>query len=202
MHGGPEFAASDQLTELIERAQRLESRALDELVELYSLRLYGFVYRIIGSRHDAEELVQELFLRLVRTLPNYRHDGRFEAWLFQIAVNLVRDRLRRLHRNRSTVSLDEPGYELCESSDGAATRMPVSKEEAPAASLERNEELDRLQAAIARLPQPEREVILLRHYGELSFAEIAELMETPLGTALARAHRGLAKLRGWMENAP
>ena len=60
------------------------------------------------------------------------------------------------------------------------------------------DDLDRLQRAIARLPHPEREVVLLRHYGQLSFAEIAAYMNTPKGTALARAHRGLSKLREWM----
>ena len=70
---------------------------------------------------------------------------------------------------------------------------------APHDALRRAEEVDKLQTAIGQLPEPERMVILLRHFSQLSFREIAELMETPLGTALARAHRGLARLRDLME---
>jgi len=68
-------------------------------------------------------------------------------------------------------------------------------------ALERREDTDRLQKCLAKLPSVEREVILMRHYGELSFAEIAEYTAAPLGTVLARAHRGLAKLRQWMESS-
>jgi RNA polymerase sigma-70 factor (ECF subfamily) len=69
----------------------------------------------------------------------------------------------------------------------------------PARVMELAEDASQLQTFIDMLPDAEREVILLRHYAQMSFAQIAEAMETPLGTALARAHRGLAKLRGWME---
>lgn len=66
--------------------------------------------------------------------------------------------------------------------------------------LERREEMDRLQPFLAKLPSVEREAVLMRHYGELSFAEIAEYTAAPLGTVLSRVHRGLAKLREWMES--
>ena len=68
----------------------------------------------------------------------------------------------------------------------------------PGDALERAEQIDQLQWAMEQLPEPEREVILLRHFSQMSFAQIAEMMDTPLGTALARAHRGLARLRGLM----
>ena len=87
-----------QLTDVIERAQRREPDAFDTLVDLYSSRLFGYLYRRTGSRHDAEDMLQEVFVRLVRTLDRYTHDGRFEAWLFRIATNLIRDRVRQLQR--------------------------------------------------------------------------------------------------------
>lgn len=184
-----------ELERVIVRARRREPAAFDVLVETYSARLYGFFYRLTGSRHDAEDLLQELFVRLVRTIGHYEHDGRFDGWLFRIATNLVRDRVRRSRKGRAIrgeagAADDEEG--------GPLEQRPDLSAPPPTESLERAEQIDRMQAAIAQLPEGEREVILLRHFSQLSFREIAELMDTPLGTALARAHRGLARLRELM----
>jgi RNA polymerase sigma-70 factor (ECF subfamily) len=178
---------------VVEAAVRLEPAALDRLVEVYAPRLYGFFLRATGSRDDAEDLVQDAFVRMVRSLPDYRHGGRLDAWVFRIAANLLRDRARR--------RLISPVAPLREPLDlnvvnGACDRLAVSASKA----IERDDEAKRLGRALERLPEAERVVVLLRHYGELGFNEIAELMDTPLGTALARAHRGLAKLREWMES--
>src|SRR5262245_33368522 len=88
----------EALADCIRRAQRGDAAAFDLLLELYAGRLFGFLYRLTGSRPDAEDLMQEVFVRLVRTIGAYAHDGRFEAWLFRIASNLVRDRVRRAMR--------------------------------------------------------------------------------------------------------
>ncbi len=184
-------------TEMIRRAQRLEPDSLDAIVEEYAPRLYGYFHRVTGSRNDAEDLVQEVFVRVVRMLPHYRHDGRFDAWIFRIAANLHRDRLRRLKRS-PVQGYFEPDQATETESGPRAGRTAEDGGLAPSARMEREEETRRLEAALARLPIAEREAVMLRHYGELSFEEIAELMQTPLGTALARAHRGLQKLREWM----
>lgn len=178
------------LDDLISRAVDLDPEALDLLVDHYSSRLYGFMYRMTGRRDSAEDLVQEVFLKMVRSIRTYAHDDRFEAWLFRIAGNVARDRARRVSREQARTG------------DPITSEMPQS--EAPNGESDRGEDRTtvrrRLQAAINRLPDSEREVVLLRHYAELSFAQIAEMMGTPIGTALARAHRGLAKLRSWMES--
>lgn len=185
-----------QLAEVIERARTRDAEAFDLLVDAYGSRLFGYFYRLTGSRDDADDLLQELFIRVVRTIESYRHEHHFDAWLFRIATNLVRDRLRRLKalRNagidgRGNLDGDDPDP-LEEQPDHAAA--------APHDGLLRAEQVDRLQRAIERLPEQEREVICLRHFSGLSFREIAEAMSTPLGTALARAHRGLARLRELM----
>jgi RNA polymerase sigma-70 factor (ECF subfamily) len=194
------MATSYDLAAVIEDAQRGRSEAFDVLVDLYASRLYGFLYRLTSNRDDAQELVQEVFVRVVRTIERYEHDGRFEAWLFRIAANLARDRIRRIGRAPGFTSLDAPGSR--EGEDQAPWEEPSRREEErPGARMETEEDLDRLQAALAKLPDAEREVVMLRHYSDLSFGEIAELMGTPLGTALARAHRGLNKLRSLMEES-
>lgn len=183
-----------ELRDLVERARQGDPSAYDTLVDLYANRLYGFLYRLTGSRTDAEDLLQDLFLRVVRTLPQYDHRGALEGWLFRIATNLARDHIRRIRRTPPTLSIQaEPETD----GDRSCTwRQPAdASAQAPGQRMERGEDADALQQALAVLPAPEREVIMLRHFSDMGFADIAEVMGTPLGTALARAHRGLAKLR-------
>ncbi len=192
----------EQLATVIERAQRLEPDAYDTLVDAYGQRLFGFLYRLTGSREDAEDLLQEVFLRVIRTLPGYRHEGKFEGWLFRIAANLGRDRIRRARRTPTIISMSGGREEQNDSEAPTDWDCSDQGEASPEKPVMRREQVDHMRAALEQLPVAEREVIMLRHYSAMSFAEIAALMGTPLGTALARAHRGLAKLRRLMENAP
>ncbi|MEE8168911.1 MAG: sigma-70 family RNA polymerase sigma factor, partial [Phycisphaerae bacterium] len=133
------------------------------------------------------------FVRLIGTLGAYRDLGRFEPWLFRVAANLARDRIRRSRRRPASSAAEDV---LADPLDHA-TPPAIDPHE----MLERSEAADRLNAALERLPAGEREVVLLRHFSSLSFKEIADVMDTPIGTALARAHRGLARLRGMMDAA-
>ena len=183
----------DLLAEVIGRAQQRDPAAFDELVERFSPRLFGLLYRLSGSHHDAEDLLQEVFLRVVRTIEGYRHRGRFEAWLYRIALNLARDRVRRQQRRGSTAGRTTGSTMDWISLDGRPASQPP-----PDQPLELAEQVDRLQQALESLLPPEREVIMLRHFSDMSFREIADTMGTPIGTALARSHRGLARLRRLM----
>ena len=176
--------------QLLRRAQRREPDALETLYELYGRRVYGLLYRLTRSRDDAEDLLQGTFLRVVRMLPDYQHTGRFEAWLFRIAANLVRDRARKAARHQAAIEREFPrGIETSSAGRAAATRQGPDEE------LDRREAEQRLQDCLAELGDLEREIILLRHFSELSFREIAEMLDIPLGTALSRAHRALARMR-------
>jgi len=190
------------LGEVIQGAQRGDPAAFDRLVDAFAHRLSGFVYRMTGSREDADDLVQEVFLRVVRRIAAYEHDGRFEAWIFRIAANLVRDRLRKARRAPKLVSGDadaSAGYQADAASGPRGLDRIEAKTEPADARMVRCEEVDALESALARLPEAEREVILLRHFSQMSFRQIAELTGTPLGTALARGHRGLARLREMLD---
>lgn len=173
---------------LLARAAQNDPQALANLVDRYSRRVFGLLLRLTGDRDAAEDLLQETFLRVVRMIGEYEHVGRFEAWLFRIAANLARDRARKHGRRGPTASLDDcpttPGPLV---SDGPASD--------PSRELEQTEAGARLTTALEQLNDAEREIILLRYYSDLSFREIAELLEIPLGTALARAHRALKRLR-------
>ncbi len=193
-----EMPAMDETTlrDLIARAQAKDADAFDALVDHFGPRLFGYLARLTGSRDQAEDLVQEVFLRVVRKIEGYRHEDLFEAWLFRIATNLVRDRIRRQKRTPSIASIDGESEGVID----AVSFAGRSDNGSPDRAVELREEADRMQAALEQLPDAEREVVMMRHYSQLSFATIAEIMKTPLGTALARSHRGLAKLRALMES--
>jgi RNA polymerase sigma-70 factor (ECF subfamily) len=180
------------LQDVLERARRRDPAALAELVRRYSTRVFGLVYRLTGSRDVADDLLQETFLRLVRTIEAYEDAGRFESWLFRIAANLARDRARSTRRRGIPLTLQA-------GRDDADTPSSRPAVEPPEAGSLRAEVGAKLAACMELLTEGEREVVLLRHYSELSFQEIADVLGVPLGTALARGHRALARLRAALQ---
>lgn len=159
-------------------------------MDAYAPRLYGYFYRATRDHHEAEDLLGEMTLRLVKQLNKYDEQGRFEPWLFRIAANLVRDRIRRRKARPVTSSLSAGRQEGA--SLGDAIPAPAEHVEAGLIAEEQNRQLA---DALATLDDQTREMILLRHYGEMPFKDIAELYACPVGTALAKVHRGLKRLR-------
>ncbi len=188
------------LRQAIELAKRGDAPAMHWLVDQFAGRIFGFFYRSTSSRADAEDLMQEVFVRVVRMLAHYQDDGRFESWLFRIAANLVRDRVRQ--QRRRPRHLSGHGSDSAErGNDSLVLDELAGQEPAADARMALGEDVDALNAALAQLPDGEREVIMLRHFSQMSFKEIAEATGTPLGTALARGHRGLRRLRELMESS-
>jgi RNA polymerase sigma-70 factor, ECF subfamily len=184
-----------RLGEVIAAAQAGDSRAYRELLDAYGRRLYGYFLRATGRHHDAEDLLGELMLRLVAKLGKYDDRGRFEPWLFRIAANMVRDRIRRMRSSPPPVSLSAEG----EPGAIRADQLLARTQDVETGLLAEEASAD-LGEALIRLDVTTREMILLRHFGQMSFKEIAEIFECPLGTALARVHRGLRALRRMMGN--
>ncbi|HMD54073.1 MAG TPA: sigma-70 family RNA polymerase sigma factor, partial [Phycisphaerae bacterium] len=173
---------SQVLAELLNKCRTGDRRAWDLLVETYWQRLFGYALRATNNQEIARDLVQETFLRIVQNLDRYDDQGKFEAWMFRILVNLVRDNSRMMTRRpiRSTVINHQGGGELTDELPG--------KLRAPADSYEHAENVDRLLNAIERLPDMDRQVLMLRHYADMPFKEIAKVLNCPLGTVLARTH--------------
>ena len=183
----------EQLRAMIASAQAGDAPAFAALLDAYGSRLYGYFFRATNSHHDAEDLLGELMLRLVQRLKGYDDRGRFEPWLFRIAANMIRDRIRRNKSSPSAISLSAEtddsgplGDQMPGESVAVEAEMLASE-----ASVELNEALDRLETVT-------RQMILLRHFGDMSFKEIAETFDCPLGTVLAKVHRGLKSLRNLM----
>lgn len=170
-----------EIVELIEKSKQGSPEALGELVECYADRLYGFFYRLTTNRDVSEELVSELFLRLVRKI-RYCESSSFEKWLFTVASNLFRDYLRKQYRMQKL--LEE--------------KMKQEEEETPPEKAD-PEQADRLQIALKRLDSETAELIMLRFYADMSFKELAEMKNEPIGTVLSRVHRGLKKMKEFME---
>ena len=178
------------LATLVGLAKSGRTAAVEQLVDLYGPRLYGLLYRMTGSVADAEDLLQETYIKMLRGLAAYEEAGRFEPWLFSIAANLARDWLRR--QSRAAVIAPSAGERAADESVEATAGSADSEAER---RLIRTEQADRLQRALAELSPHEREVVALRFFSDLSFKEIAQVLKVPLGTALARAHRALKHLR-------
>ncbi|MEM7308411.1 MAG: RNA polymerase sigma factor [Planctomycetota bacterium] len=175
-------------------AQRLRDRepaALERFFELYFDRLYAFVRRSVGAEHLAEDLVQEVFLRIHRALPSYDPARALDPWVFRIAANRLRDYWRsREYRATSRASQVEPSW--------FADHAPVAEDEPLS---ERDEILVRLRAAVDGLPEVSRVVVQLRGFEGLSFDSIARIVGRSEAAVRKRYSRALAALRASLGGA-
>lgn len=169
----------------VQRTLRGDRRAFSELVDRYTPLLYSLSYRMLGSREEAEDAVQEIFLRTFRSLDRFRLSARFHTWLYTIALNWLRSRLRR---TRLIARRELPEAAAGEAGGGNPHPQP--------ADLLAAREAERLlQEGINALKPPYRAVFVLRQAQGLSIAEIASLLKLPQGTVKTRLHRARQMLK-------
>jgi RNA polymerase sigma-70 factor (ECF subfamily) len=173
--------AKESLEKTLQRAAGGDEPAWRRIVEAYTPRVFGLIRAQCGNADLAEEITQSTFCTIVARIGQYTELGRFESWLFRIAMNRLRDEMRRRKRHARPVET-----EALVGLVGAGE--PRSDPAGP-------DEVQALRAAMDRLSEADRRVIHLRHFAGLSFARIAEVLGEPLGTVLARQHRALGKLR-------
>lgn len=149
--------------------------AFDELYDRYSRKLLSFLHGEVGSVW-AEDLLQETFSRLLTSLDRYHPSGKFSAYVYQIARNLARDRQRRTYRDLPITDLESNHPDLV---DHIEYRLDTAW----------------VRGALKNLSTEQQEVVLLREYAGLSFKEIANVIERPVGTVLSQMHRALKSLR-------
>lgn len=180
--------AGDDLGALVARACLGEERAWEELVHLYARRVYALAQSRLRRPDLAEEITQSVFVTVATKLKDqeYAEQGRFEAWLFRVTMNRIRDVARS--NKRRAVSMEPGVMESMPAVDGTADT-----------GGDDGSEIESLRAALATLNEADREVIELRHHGRMAFQAIAELLGEPVGTVLARHHRALRKLRAVLE---
>jgi len=160
------------------------------LVRRYQRRLVGAIYRLVGDYDEALDLSQDIFIKVYGALDRYDESFRFSTWLFRIATNGAIDHLRK--KKIRTVSL---GRSDADGEEDAPDFDPASQDKNPEQMLRNRELGKRLEDEIAALPEDYRELITLRHSGELAYEEIAELKNMPLGTVKNKIFRARMILR-------
>lgn len=175
--------------DLIAAVLKGDEERFAELVARYRGRLVNYLYRLLRDYGEAHDLAQEVFLKVYQALDRYNPQYKFSTWLFRVAQNAAIDKIRK--RRLQFVSMDRP----LASSDEQRTWEFPSGERGPYGELRNVERGAAIQEAIERLPWEYRELIVLRHYGELSYDEIATLKEMPLGTVKNKLFRGRQMLK-------
>ena len=170
--------------ELVERAQQGDTKAFEMLVVKYNRRLGRLLSRFIKDEHEVNDVVQESFIKAYRALPNFRGDSAFYTWLYRISINTAKNFLANNNKRPIMAS---------EITNGDGEVMDVVEQVAdnltPEAELMNKQILQTVESAVAKLPEDLRRAITLREMDGLSYEEIAEVMQCPIGTVRSRIFR-------------
>jgi len=176
---------NDRVEGLVSRAQNGEQDAFTLLYREYVAQIYRYIYLRVGDTDQAEDLTQEVFLRVIKSIGSYRYRGHpFASWLFRVAHNLIIDYYRQIEKE-GAVSLTDS--------------IVITADDDPAMTVEQDMEVQEIKQAIENLPPRQREVISLRFGSELSIAETARAIGKTEGTVKKLQYEGILKLRKSME---
>jgi RNA polymerase sigma-70 factor (ECF subfamily) len=179
-------------SDLVSRAAGGDPAAFQELVEQHRSMVYRVAYQFAGNHYDAEDIAQEVFLKVYRSLDRFRQDAQLTSWLYRIVMNACID-----HRRRHGSAAVAPfGDEAEERLVNTPEEMPGPEERAYACELGAV-----LEAEIARLPQGQRIVFVMRHHQGLKLSEIAEALGLAEGTVKRQLHAAVHRLRGALTTA-
>ena len=177
------MAKSDEA--LMLQLQAGDLRSFDTLVKRWEKRLLNYCYRMVNDIALAEDLRQEVFLRIYRSAKTYRSTAQFSTWMYRIATNLCLDTLAKQKRRKEApiaVYLESESERL------------IDPSEAPDTVVVKKETESRVRSALARLPEDQRIVVTLRHYNGMKFHEIATIVERPISTVKSRMTAGMERL--------
>ena len=177
----PQPAAIDRV---IEKCLRGDQTAWEQVVRQHWRKVYNVAYQFVGSHEQAEDLAQEIFLKIFRSLDTFDRRANFQTWLISVSRNLCIDHYRSVRKERQTIDRDVAAEDLA----------PVSATMSPLAALENRDLAALLRQALQVLPQSLRTAVLLRDIQELSYLEIAERLRLPEGTVKSRINRGRKEL--------
>lgn len=187
---------SDNEAELIKAAAKGDQSAFSELVTAYERLVYSTARSKVLSHEDAMDVSQEVFIKIWRSLPNWRGECKFATWIYKVCVNASLDFLRRAPEETESLSghPDEDGEERpLEVADESVSASPES-------SLERNETTMAVRRAIAQLPEDQRQIVVLRDIDGYTYEEIAEMLSLGLGTVKSRINRARVRLKSLLED--
>jgi RNA polymerase sigma-70 factor (ECF subfamily) len=176
---------------LVERCRGNDDAAFSEVVTRYKTKIYNYIYRMTGSSEDAEDLTQEVFIRMYTSIDSFRGQSSLNTWLFRIAGNLCIDRFRRTKNRISAYSLDEP----IGKGEQAQTQEVADSTYEPHRLLENVEMAEQIHLALAKLPEKLRATLLLHDIEGMPYEEIAQVVGCPLGTVKSRLFNARMQLR-------
>jgi RNA polymerase sigma-70 factor (ECF subfamily) len=169
---------------LIERCLAGDQQAWDTIVQRYWRKVFNVAYKFVGRHDEAEDLTQEIFLKIFRALHTFDRRANFQTWLVSISRNLCIDHYRSVRKERETIARDvDP-----------ATLSPVARGRSPHGELESTDLRQLIRRALAELPPTLREAVVLRDLQEFSYQEIADRLGLPEGTVKSRINRGRLEL--------
>jgi RNA polymerase sigma-70 factor (ECF subfamily) len=181
---------------LLRRLRDRDERAFRELIENHRDRVFNITYRMLGNRAEAEDVAQEVFITVFKTIETFREESKFSTWLYRVTVNHCKNRIKYLARrhDRDRDELDETSQQQNGAVSGAPARAAQPDRALASAQMEKH-----LQEAIANLDDDHRVVVVLRDVEDLSIEEICEITGLPDGTVKSRLHRARLVLRKKMQ---
>lgn len=176
--------------QLVQAYREGQVQAIEELIYRYKDRIYSSIFFLVKDKYLAEDIFQDVFYKIIDTINGnrYNEEGKFLSWAMRIAHNLCVDHFRRVKRT--------PAIRTTEGQD--VFEWVGFSEDGPDKILMKNQSYDRVRRMLDLLPEEQKEVIVLRHYGDLSFKEIADITKCSINTALGRMRYGLINLRKMM----
>jgi RNA polymerase sigma-70 factor (ECF subfamily) len=174
---------------IIESCLLGNTQMFSQLIDNYKNMVYNLAYRMSNNPQEAEDISQEAFLHTYQSLARFNPSYKFSTWLYQITLNIIRDRFKKKELNY--VSLDIP----VETDDSEFYHQPADLTNNPEQIISQKENLQTIQQAIYSLPLKYREVIVLRHLQDLSYIEISNILKLPQGTVKVRLYRAREQLR-------
>jgi RNA polymerase sigma-70 factor, ECF subfamily len=177
---------------LLRRLRERDERAFRELIDSHRDRVFNITFRMLGNRSEAEDVAQEVFITVFKTIESFREEAKFSTWLYRVTVNQCKNRIKYLARRHT-----QTREELDDSTDtnGVNSAIAAPPPSAPDRALEGAQMEKLLEAAIAGLDEEHREVVVLRDVEDLSIEEICEITGLPDGTVKSRLHRARKELR-------
>ena len=176
--------APDALDALIQRCLAGDQDAWAQIVRQHWRKVFNIAYKFTGKHDEAEDLTQDVFLKIFKSLNTFDQRANFQTWLVSVSRNLCIDHYRSVRKERETIDRDVDAGEL----------TPAAQTVSPIAALEQADRVTLLKKALAQLPPTLRSAVLLRDIQELSYQEIADRLHLPEGTVKSRINRGRTEL--------
>lgn len=177
-------APPDDIEALIQRCLRGDQVAWERIVRLHWRKVFNVAYKFVGKHDEAEDLTQDIFLKIFKSLETFDRRANFQTWLISVSRNLCIDHYRSVRKERETIDRDVDANEL----------TPAAADASPIAALEQRDRVTLLRDALASLPEALRTAVVMRDIQECSYQEIADRLQLPEGTVKSRINRGRTEL--------